>query len=369
MIVALGFLFVLPTVFASTIDVSVGANGLLRYDPQNVTAAVGDTINFTFHPKNHTVTQSAFAQPCVPLDGGFHSGFMPVAAEGGTLPTFQVTVNDTKPIWVFCGQTGHCGQGMVFSVNAPADPAPNSFDAFQALAIAQNGTSNATSTSASATSTFATPPAQSVATVTATVTVGASTWTTTYASYAGTPPPTPAAQPVDHKITVGDNGQLAYSPANISAAIGDTVTFEFHPKNHTVTQSSFLKPCQPLADTSSTGQVGFASGFMPVSADNTTFPTFQIKINDTAPIWGFCGQTGHCGQGMVFSINAVESGPNNFAAFQALAKSINGTSTSTSSGASPSSSGSGSKKNSATSFFVGSTAVLLPLGLVLALVL
>ena len=28
---------------------------------------------------------------------------------------------------------------------------------------------------------------------------------------------------------------------------------------------------------------------------------------------------------MVFSINAVESGPNNFAAFQALAKRINGT--------------------------------------------
>lgn len=34
---------------------------------------------------------------------------------------------------------------------------------------------------------------------------------------------------------------------------------------------------------------------------------------------------------MVFSINAVESGPNNFSAFQALAERINGTGTSTSS--------------------------------------
>jgi plastocyanin len=70
--------------------------------------------------------------------------------------------------------------------------------------------------------------------------------------------PTPAAQPVDHKITVGNDGQLAFSPANISASIGDTVTFEFHPKDHTVTQSSFLQPCQALANTSAQG--GFDSG-------------------------------------------------------------------------------------------------------------
>jgi plastocyanin len=70
--------------------------------------------------------------------------------------------------------------------------------------------------------------------------------------------PTPAAQPVNHMITVGDNGELAYSPANITASIGDTVTFQFNPKNHTVTQSSFLNPCRPLADTSA--QAGFDSG-------------------------------------------------------------------------------------------------------------
>jgi hypothetical protein len=111
---------------------------------------------------------------------------------------------------------------------------------------------------------------------------------------------------------------LNYDPANISASIGDTVTFEFHPKNHTVTQSSFLNPCKALELAS--GTPGFKSGFKPVAADATEFPTFQITINDTAPIWGYCGQTGHCTQGMVFAINAVESGPNNFAAFLELAK-------------------------------------------------
>jgi hypothetical protein len=38
------------------------------------TAAQGDIVVFTFFPKNHTVTQSSFAQPCTPLDGGFDTG-------------------------------------------------------------------------------------------------------------------------------------------------------------------------------------------------------------------------------------------------------------------------------------------------------
>lgn len=74
------------------------------------------------------------------------------------------------------------------------------------------------------------------------------------------PAPTMAAQPIDHKIVVGADGLFAYNPANISASIGDTVTFEFRPKNHTVTQSSFSNPCQPLADTSLAGVIGFKSG-------------------------------------------------------------------------------------------------------------
>jgi len=55
------------------------------------------------------------------------------------------------------------------------------------------------------------------------------------------------------------------------------------------------------------------------------FPEFQITINDTNPIWGYCSQTGHCQQGMVFSINAPVDGTNTFAAFQQLALKSNGT--------------------------------------------
>jgi len=232
---------------------------------------------------------------------------------------------------------------MVFAVNPPQNDPTHSFQAFQALAIQLNGTatsssaSSSSSSTAASTSSFVTPPAPTWATATATIVEPSTTIVTTYSSYDGTPSPTEAPTPQNHKIIVGANGQLVYSPANITALIGDTVTFEFHPKNHTVTQSSFLQPCRPLADTSTTGQVGFFSGFQPVATNATDFPTFTITVNDTAPIWGYCSQTGHCGQGMVFSINAVESGPNNFAAFQALAEHINGTSTSATSTA-PSSS-------------------------------
>ncbi|KAK0199428.1 hypothetical protein DFS33DRAFT_1510061 [Desarmillaria ectypa] len=348
---------ILPTtVYAATYNVTVGANGALAYDPEYVTASAGDMVNFIFNPKNHTVTQSSFNAPCVHLADGVDSGFMPVNASRVDLPTFQLSVNDTKPIWVYCRQTGHCGKGMVFAVNPGAEGSSNSFSAFKALAISSNGTTS----SSSATSTYNPPPAQSWTMVTATVTSQTSVWLTTYTSYDGTPAPTFAPQPVDHKIVVGIDGKLEYGPANISASIGDTVTFEFHPKNHTVTQSSFQHPCQPLAETSTSGQIGFSSGFRPVAANATEFPMFQITINDTAPVWGYCSQTNHCGSGMVFSINAVETGPNNFAAFKELAIQTNGTGTGSSSGngnsgtgsssaPSPSGSNSGSGSNGALS--------------------
>ncbi|KAH9475538.1 putative GPI-anchored cupredoxin [Psilocybe cubensis] len=325
----------LPLALGANWDVQVAPEGNLVYNPEWITANPGDTVTFTFNPKAHTVTQSSFDTPCVSSQQ-FDTGFVNVTA-GGPPQTkvFNVPEGNT-PLWFYCRQVGHCGQGMVFAINPPADPSPRSFSAFKALAIAQNGTASSSTGSAPA-STFTTPPPPVWQTATATVTFNNSVYTTTYTSYDGTPPPTPTANPVDHRIQVGENG-LTYTESNITASIGDTVTFEFHAKNHTVTQSSFLKPCIPLLE--STGVQGFASGFKPVAPDATEFPTFTITINDTAPIWGYCGQTGHCAAGMVFSINAVESGPNNFEAFLNLAKQSNQTATSSDTGSSTSTSAS-----------------------------
>jgi plastocyanin len=145
----------------------------------------------------------------------------------GPFQQAQITVTDLNPVWIYCRQTGHCQKGMVFAINPGTQ-----FAAFQAAAMG-----NATATSSvSATSTS---PAASSTAPSATAT-------------------TPSSSQ-DHKIIVGGSS-LTFQPANITAQPGDTITFEFHQKNHTITQSSFAAPCQKLASTSTSGQVGFDSG-------------------------------------------------------------------------------------------------------------
>jgi len=300
---------------ARSVDIPVtvgGPGGVIAYSPTSVTANVGDVVVFTFQQKNHTATQSTLQAPCQPLAGGFDSGFVPVpdTNTNGPFPVATFTVTDTNPVWVYCRQTGHCQKGMVFAINPG-----NQLSAFQAAAT--GGAASAT----------APPAATGVVTVTATVTVSGNVLTTTYGSWPGSAAPTAPASS-DHQVVVGGTGKLFYTPSNITAQVGDTVTFQFQQKNHTATQSSFAAPCRALALTSTTGQVGFDSGFMPVADGASTFPTYTIQINDTAPVWVYCRQSGHCGSGMVFSVNAIESGPNNFEAFKAKAIQLNGTSAS-----------------------------------------
>ncbi|CAE6420620.1 unnamed protein product [Rhizoctonia solani] len=113
--------------------VTVGVLGQLRYDPQYVDAEVGDLIEFEFQPKNHTVTESSFDQPCSAIDGGFVTGFVPVPEEQKSdFPILKFNVTDDKPHWFYCGQVDHCPAGMVFAVNPPKEG--NTFDKFQLMA-------------------------------------------------------------------------------------------------------------------------------------------------------------------------------------------------------------------------------------------
>jgi len=131
---------------ANTIQVQVG-QGALAFTPSSVNATTGDMIQFIFNPKNHTVTQSTFAAPCQAMANGIDSGFMPVAANATQVPSMMVTINSTDPVWFYCRQPGHCGQGMVFAVNPTAN---KSFAAFQSAA---KGSSTGTGTGTSGSST------------------------------------------------------------------------------------------------------------------------------------------------------------------------------------------------------------------------
>lgn len=141
--------------------VSVGGSGTLTYSPSNVAANPGDIISFQFMSKNHTATQSTFASPCTKIETtnpgtiGFDSGFQFIA--NGSAPTvWNITVNDTTPIWVYCRQktpTSHCGAGMVFAVNSnETEGSTKTFNIFQSAAMAQGANTSAASAGNASTS-------------------------------------------------------------------------------------------------------------------------------------------------------------------------------------------------------------------------
>lgn len=78
--------------------------------------------------QNHSVVQSTFDQPCVPIQNimanktdAFFSGFMPTNASLGATSnvlTYTIRVNDAKPVWFYCSQGKHCQAGMVGAINA-----------------------------------------------------------------------------------------------------------------------------------------------------------------------------------------------------------------------------------------------------------
>jgi len=127
---------------AANITVFVGSsqNGTqgLIFDPQVITAQVGDFVNFEFRGGNHTVTQSSFAAPCtqqfntVSQSNGFTSPFMPYDAASGQIGVFTLEVTQTaSPIWFFCARKPHCHGGMYGAINPPAS-GEKTFAAFAA---------------------------------------------------------------------------------------------------------------------------------------------------------------------------------------------------------------------------------------------
>ncbi|KAI5478860.1 Env9p [Pseudohyphozyma bogoriensis] len=99
-----------------------------------------------------------------------------------------------------------------------------------------------------------------------------------------------------HTVIVGGDAGLVYTPNYVDAKVGDKVIFQFEPKNHTATQSSFDEPCTRLKDKKG-NVIGVSSGFEPVSNTTTVFPTFTFDVQVETPIWFYCGQVGHCPAG------------------------------------------------------------------------
>ncbi|XP_006458164.1 hypothetical protein AGABI2DRAFT_190521 [Agaricus bisporus var. bisporus H97] len=98
------------------------AEGVYQYMPFMLNASVGDTVEFVWKFDKHTVTKSSQLLPCNKTsDAPFTSGTQ------GPGATFTQMINDTNPLFYYCGVPGHCQQGMFGVINpSSAADAPTS---------------------------------------------------------------------------------------------------------------------------------------------------------------------------------------------------------------------------------------------------
>ena len=109
---------------------------------------------------------------------------------------------------------------------------------------------------------------------------------------------------VTHSVVAGRGG-LKFDPDNVVAEVGDVIEWHFLRVNHSVVQSSFSKPCEPLVDDVSHEQTGFFAGFNFAVSEGQSDKVFQFVVEDDSPVWFYCPQLvgEHCRSGMVGVIN------------------------------------------------------------------
>ncbi|EOA89658.1 hypothetical protein ACJQWK_02636 [Exserohilum turcicum] len=124
---------------------------------------------------------------------------------------------------------------------------------------------------------------------------------------------------VTHRITAGSttaNNGLHFEPENVVAEIGDVLEFHFLPKAHTVVQSSFERPCEPLG-----GPTAVFSGFNFNTTEHEAPNVFRVVVKDKNPFWYYCSQTNgnHCQKGMSGVVNQNFDGDKTLARYKQMA--------------------------------------------------
>jgi plastocyanin len=121
-----------------------------------------------------------------------------------------------------------------------------------------------------------------------------------------------------HTVLVGSGGDFQYHPNSINASVGDVISFQFYPTNHSVIRGEYTgseacgsggcNPCVPveLIDTTVPpfASKNFLTQELP-SAANMAMQSYNLTVNDTSPIWFYCDAIDSCLNGMVGVINPV----------------------------------------------------------------
>ncbi|KAF2033459.1 hypothetical protein EK21DRAFT_58446 [Setomelanomma holmii] len=114
--------------------------------------------------------------------------------------------------------------------------------------------------------------------------------------------PAASSPPQVHVIKAGAGG-FKFEPQQITnVAVGDIVSFEFYPPDHSVARAEFGSPCVPY-EYSHRDKPGFWSGTQLVDtiADVTTY---NVTINSTEPLFFYCAAPNSCkGELMLGAIN------------------------------------------------------------------
>jgi plastocyanin len=83
------------------------------------------------------------------------------------------------------------------------------------------------------------------------------------------------AQAASFTVKVGQGGNV-FEPSTVTAQLGDQVEFQWVGSSHSIAQSTFDEPCQPLA------------GGFEVPTQSSSDTTFTITITSTDPMWFYC---------------------------------------------------------------------------------
>ncbi|KAH7410587.1 Cupredoxin [Cadophora sp. MPI-SDFR-AT-0126] len=215
-------------VFAATIDVKVGDGGLV-FDPNSVTAQVGDSVRFQFYSGrgSHSVVLSSFDTPCQPATDGFYSGIIQGNQEGNH--TFTISITSTSPQWYYCSVGSHCQSGMVGVINPPAASPSNDGQDITAFASAaqavlrqtppgsiQGGViatdDSAPSSSASSSGSGLTPASPRPSLTASTTTAGGETVTSSGTSTTGGSSTGPASTTMSESASASSSGASTTTP-------------------------------------------------------------------------------------------------------------------------------------------------------------
>ncbi|PKS07893.1 hypothetical protein jhhlp_006501 [Lomentospora prolificans] len=126
------------------------------------------------------------------------------------------------------------------------------------------------------------------------------------ATESAAPTSTDDSKPTTHTVLVGWSG-FKFTPNETIAKPGDTVEFKFYPPDHSVIRADYEHGCIPYENVGA-HRVGFYSEQQFVSGISEDNPVFTIKVNDTEPIFYYCGAVGSCkSKHMIGVINPNEN--------------------------------------------------------------